>query len=159
MINIEKHVSSLNLSQYLKDKKIEQESLYYWIKSLNPTSEYHLSMKRGFDSNYHANDMISAFTSDELFDLIPYRITLNRNEPFNTFRIRMEQCLICEDENEGFKKVFLINYYCDSTEATGENAWLVRKLLPHKIYDTQLSNCLARLLVELYEKNYVKIIA
>lgn len=69
------------------------------------------------------------FSLEDLFNMLPARITLKEGEPFNSFRLRIEKALLYNDIEDQIIPSFLANYFCDSTECTGENAWLVRQLI------------------------------
>ena len=79
-------------------------------------------------------------TTDELMTLLPSRITLSESENyfFNSFTLIIKKSFIIKEaiiieSNSNLKKseVYIINYECDSTSLSGEDAWL-RRLLFNK---------------------------
>lgn len=145
-MNLENQVASLPLSKDLKELGIKQISFLYWNKE-NKLKIY--PEKKYINLLYN----ISAFTASELIDLLPNRITLKEGEPFNSFKIRIEKSFfvkgerLLEPETIFTIPSYIINYYCDSTECTGENAWLQRQLFPHNIWDENFCNALAKTLI------------
>ena len=155
-MNIKKEVCSVELATELKKLGVKQDSIYYYLPPLlsKKSKKYTIAMKDGFNLDYH-HDAISAFTATELCEMLPGRITILDNTPFNSFRFRLEQSIIVEKEK--VIPVYLANYRCDSTECTGENAGLERTLLPHNIYGSNFANCFAKLLIKLIEDEVIKI--
>lgn len=165
-MNIESQVTSLELSKKLKELNIEQLSIFYWYKEnvlkLYPEKKY---------INLLYN--ISAYTASELISLLPSRITLKEGEPFNSFILCIKKFKKVKEENDPldvwknpeicagkllfteFIPAYSINYECDSTECSGEDAWLRRYLFEHNIYDDNLSNALAKTLIFLTENKLI----
>ena len=145
-------VCSFELAKRLKKLGIKQESLFYWIKEVDPYIWYN---PKNF--NYPMTTVkwfYSAYTTAELGELIPVNITLDESHaPFENFRINLTKARLFETE---LKVNYLLNYKCDTTETAGEHAWLSRGLLEHNIYDTNLANAMAKMLIYLTENNLLK---
>lgn len=151
---LESEVCSLESAMRLKELNIERESIFVW--------EYYDDKCHGVKfipyavlPNYFNNvNLYPAFTASELISLLPHRITLKEGKPFNSFTIYIKKSVIVTDaetDNPIIKYIYIINYECDSTEATGENAWLKRSLFPHNIWDENFSNALAKTLIYLMD--------
>ncbi|HMG15027.1 MAG TPA: hypothetical protein VK590_06255 [Saprospiraceae bacterium] len=158
----EEQVVSLELSKRLKELGVKQESLFYWIKSyefkeLNYNSYDLLYIKNEdfiYSTSLDADIMYSAFTTSELLALLPYSVDIKINEPFNFFRFQMIKSFVVKDESLKPIFVYIVNYYCNSTEIEGENAWL-RRSLTNNFHDENPSNALAKMLIFLIENNLV----
>jgi|SRR6267154_4241063 len=161
-MNLESQVCSLELSKRLCELGVKNEPLFFWYKGYKdkPFCDYH---EQGCIHQDYPNPEIicSAFTISELLELLPHRITIKENEPFNSFKLNIEKSFIIDDEiiklNEPIKTsfIYVVNYYCDSTECNGEDAWLRRLLCKHP-YDRNASDALAKMLIQLIENGYVK---
>ena len=152
-MNLEDQVCSFELAKQLKELGVKQESLFYRFDH-----ECHTYLFCKYYEQYspHVNLNIeegyASFTASELIELLPHRITLKEGEPFNSFRLRIEKSFVVE---EGLIIIYLINYFCDSTECTGENAWLQRGLFQHNIWANNFCNALAKTLIYIIENKYL----
>jgi hypothetical protein len=52
-------------------------------------------------------------------------------------------------------ETYIINYECDSTACSGEEAWLRRTLFTHNIWDENFCNALGKTLIHIHE-SYLK---
>lgn len=109
-MELEKQVCSLENAIKLQELGIKQDSLFYWTLG---GVVYKSEMPFFTDSNY------SVFTASELFELIPQRIILNENEPFNSFIFNMDITRIFTDDK--LVKVFSVNYICDTVDCNDQN--------------------------------------
>lgn len=155
-MNIENQVCSLELAKKLKNLGVKQESIFSYMKKedgrIFVTSSYGCNC--WVELPYEAVDPIAAFTSAELAELLPNHVTTLTNEPFNNFRINISK-FISVQENEAFNN-FIINYWCDTTEVTGEIAFFTRKLTSN-IYDINLANAMAKMLIYLLENKIMEL--
>lgn len=146
---IDKHVCSLALAMKLKELGISKESLCYYL-NIDGEGKYYIYYAEYTPEEFeYQGDPIPAFTASELLDMLPNTITLKENEPFSNFRLKIIKSIIVQDNNP--ISTYIINYYCDSTEIGGGNAWLERKLISKSIYDPNLSNTTAKMLIYLIE--------
>jgi hypothetical protein len=94
-----------------------------------------------------------------LMDILPNRITIQEGLPFNSFLLRIQKSFIVKDlistekGNIKTQTIYIANYHCDSTEGSGSDAWLERKLLLKNIWDVKFLDCLAKLLLKLIQDN------
>lgn len=147
-MDIEQQVCSLELAEKLKELCIKQESYFYYGRnSLTETVEV-----GHYSQHWPAN--ISAFTAPELGDILPNHITTIENEPFNNYRICLTK-FYSVSEKQTINN-YIINYECDSTEIHGENAWL-RRRLTNNIYDPNLANAMAKMLIYLIENKIITV--
>ena len=152
-MNLESQVTSLELSKKLHELGVKQESLFYWYKDNNEwLLDYNERLLIEFRENY------SAFTASELLELLPHRITIKENEPFNNFTLYIKKSFIVKEtiKFDSMITTYIINYECESTECRGENAWLKRQLFTHNIWDENFSNALAKILIFLIENEIIK---
>jgi hypothetical protein len=150
---LKNQVCSPKLAEKLKELGISQNSLFYYLAQDYSPFDYELRVKDSFDEIYYKY-AISTFTSTELMEILPRRITLKENEPFNNFGLRIEKSLIVLDNNKIITTYFC-NYYCDTTEVAGEDAWFARTLLNPNIYDQKFPDSLAKILIKLKEEGYI----
>ena len=148
-MNIEKQVCDFEYAKRLDELGVKQDSYFSYVK-LNDNK---ISI---WQSDKLNNRICYAFTASELFDILPHRITLIEDEPFNTFRLQINKSFVCEDMHNKLKYTYIINYYCDSTAYTGESAWLGRALFNHSIWDESLANASAKVLIHIIENGYIK---
>lgn len=156
---IENHVCSLVIAKKLKDLGMKQESLFFYFSYENPlmgfvtedkvTEDYWVINSHSDKFSQSYDWKISAFTASELLDMLPNTVTIKELEPFDNYRLEIKKSLIYE--NEKINNKYSINYYCDTTESHGENAWFSRRLTPSPIYDTNLANAAAKMIIYLIE--------
>jgi len=152
-MKIEDKVCSLELSKKLLTLGVEQNSFFYWVH--NGHEKYEVIPKIIFDAECNPNYKIcDAFMASELLTFIPNNVKLKNCEPFDNYRIFITR-FNSVDENMKIANNFIVNYECDSTEATGENAWLRRKLTSN-IFDPNLANALATMLIYILENGVVE---
>src|SRR6267154_521832 len=98
-MNLESQVCSLELSKRLCELGVKNEPLFFWYKGYKdkPFCDYH---EQGCIHQDYPNPEIicSAFTISELLELLPHRITIKENEPFNSFKLNIEKSFIIDDE-------------------------------------------------------------
>jgi hypothetical protein len=92
-----------------------------------------------------------AFTATELGELLPNSVLKPELAPFDNYRLTIRK-FISVDEKMNHTNNFMINYECDSTEMEGAEAWLIRKLALN-IYEPNLANAMAKMLIYLVENN------
>lgn len=140
---IEDQVCSLELSKKLYELGVKQESNFYYSFTI-AGKRYLLD----YLENNEKFSSFSAFTAAELLEILPNYVTTKYNEPFNNFRIVITKFISVE--NNSPVNNFSIMYECDSTAATGAEAWL-RRSLTKAIYSPNLANALAEMLIYLVE--------
>jgi|SRR5579872_1445008 hypothetical protein len=143
-------VINLLLAQQLKELGIEQKSLFYWEylneKAYGLKYMIHTVCPRDKEGFKH----FSAFTSDELIDLLPSFVDTKKGEPYNIF------CL--EVHKRSAKNIqYCVKYICDTQGVDRYGAFAKVTFTNRNIYDENLSNALAKMLILLIEENlYVK---
>ena len=172
-MNLESEVVSLRYAKRFKDAGIFQESSPLnwveaaWTYEINTSLEKKVTetkTKLVFGDLRMITDRYGDWTAPTigvLLDWLPQRITLlpdNANggegNPFNSFRLRIEKCLIEKDGE--FQTHYVANYRCDSTGLAGEDAWIERTLFQHNVHDVKLADCLAELILQLIESEFIK---
>lgn len=168
-MNLESQVCSLGLAKRLKELGVDQESYFFWIDlSIKPI----LFHAENDDCNQHSGpgnvtwlklkkkegNAYSAFTVAELLELLPHRINIKENEPYNSFRFRLEKGIWVKNidnvEQLHFDTIYIANYYCDTTSQ--EMSWMY-KALSKNFTDENCSNALAKMLVYLIENKLMEI--
>ncbi len=164
---IENLVISYEISKKLYELGVKQDSFYYWEIGCSEFSDngepviinshFHnkITGEWGDCHLYHKNEIYSAFLSSELGDILPNCITTKYGSPFNNYRIAISKFISIKDGKQNNN--YIVNYECDSTLMSGEEAWLRKKLIS-TIYDPNLSNAMAKMLIHLIESNLVKIV-
>lgn len=153
-MNLEKQVCSLELAKKLLTLGVNQNSIFVWEYYDDQCHAVKYIPYAIYPDNINNFKIYSAFTAAELFELLPQWVNTNKDEPFNHFRFRVERAHICKDDTiESLSSHFICNYYCDSTECSGENAFFQRKLILHNFYSENLADCLAQMLIYLIENN------
>jgi hypothetical protein len=163
-VNIEDQVVSLELSKQLKEIGIKQKSLFWHRTNVGNDENIKLVHCIGL-YGIEDDETWSAFTASELIEILPNSIFIKEQEPFGNFRFRLDKRLIVAESNPdnlipkldkiNVRNIYNVNYYCDSTECSGENAWIERKLL-RNINDEKLTDSLANLIIQLHESGYLK---
>lgn len=141
-MKIEDQLCSLELSIKLKEIGIEQTSSFFWISSENP-KRWWLHADNKFAVPFHPNH-VSAFTVAELMYLIPARIDINKNEPFNVFSFALYKSAALNIQ-------YIASYRCDTYS---EIDVMQPKLNRHNIFDEKLADCLAKTLIWIHENGY-----
>lgn len=162
-MNLEKEVCALEYSKRLKELGVNHDSLYSYILSeyqvINgKASENQIVLTYSNVSN--SPNKWNAYTSAELFQIIPYFIDTKNNEPFNCFRFMMTRHLIVEKNEFPITPniVFRVNYHCETMEGNQDPyQFIPLRLIQKPIYDINLANCLAKLLIYLLEEGFITI--
>lgn len=146
---LEDQVCSVELSKKLKELGIQPKNYFEWLYD-SYTGQWEVS------PTFKNQLGLSAFTVVELLSLLPNIIDTRMNEPFNNFRLSIEKFIIHEGVDYFPLDAYKIAYYCDSTDLTGEDAFL-RRSLTSTIYDKNPANALAKMLIYLIENNLMKL--
>jgi len=106
MNNLEKHVTSLELSKRLKELNLKQESEFYWVapKSTMPNGKIgNFELKNIHIKNINTNYYVyySAFLSSEIGEMLPFNVEFGLNYP-NT---HSSDCIVCLGKDDP-------RYYC-----------------------------------------------
>jgi hypothetical protein len=169
-MNLESQVCSLEYAKRLLELGIKQNSLFYWADgSIVISTELDLLLDNGkvrstsfVNNSWPDQDILcisSAFNASELGEILPNVITTKEQEPFNNYRICITKFYSVnkhENYEERLINNYIVNYECDSTEIHGENAWL-RRRLTNNIYDPNLANAMAKMLIYLIENKLMEI--
>lgn len=137
-MRIEDQVTSLEIAKKLKELGVKQESVFCYANENIILTHREVTKQ---DQSW------SAFTASELITMIPHMIDTKQNEPFNNFRFNMQIAMIHIDGE--FKKCYLLNYHCDSWAP--EEPFFIKTLFQPNIYDPNLSEAIAKLLIYLIE--------
>lgn len=140
-------ISSLDLSIKMKENGVKQESMLYWVYGWDGEKDklgYFLWRSKKFGLQ-DWEEVYSAFTSDELMEMLPACINTGKNEPFNYFYLVLQKRTAPNIR-------YILNYNCDTHEG---NEYFPRILIPHNIYDSNLANCLAKSLLWVKENGYL----
>ena len=147
-------VCSLYLAKKLEDLGINKETLFYYL-NIDGEGKYYVYFNEHMPEECeYEGDPISAFTSSELGNLLPNCIIKPDQTPFDHYRLVIRK-FISVNEDMTPTNNFIVNYECDSTEVEGVNAWLTRKLNTN-IYDKNLSNAMAKMLIYLLENGFLE---
>ena len=146
-------VCSLEFAQQLKELNIKQESSF-WYKRLIPEKgstyfapEWKLSLYG--QSTTDDYEYISAFTASELMEVLPHRITIKENAPFNSFRLIIRKILIVPKDTP--IENYSINYDCDTIDPNDKFTFMPSLLFQHSIFDPNFVNAIAKTLIYLIE--------
>ena len=151
-MDLENKVTNLELSKKLRELGIEQKSLFYWeyyssgvyVINYYTEIEHIKSVPEHFEVQFY-----SAFTSDELMDLLPCYVDTNKIEPYNYFGLQVHK-------RSATNIQYIVKYICD-TQGTDRYGNMSDISLNKNIYDENLANALAKMLICLHEeKLYVK---
>lgn len=159
---IESQIVSLDLSKQLDALGIKSKSVFLW--------EYYNDeiyaakffpyavIPDQFDIEKNRVKIYQAYTVGDLLAMIPRRITLPKNEPYNSFCFNMKKSFIVKgmDGTELLKQVenYIVNYYCDT--ASEETAWLYCPM-GENFSDINPANALAKMLINLIENKLIEI--
>ncbi len=148
-------ICSLDLAKRLNELGFEKPCTFYYLPSLNhPSKKPSIGMKGSFNEEYH-HDAIPAYTSSELMDFLPHRITIQANEPFNSFRLLIRKILIVPKDEP--VEHYLINYDCDTIDPNDKLQWIPSLLFPHSIHDENFANAIAKTLIYEIEYKLIKL--
>jgi len=149
-MKLEAQVCSLEAGKKLKEIGVNQESFFYWHYPVYQREDFKweiTTMHKIFYENMER--CISAFTAAELLQLLPVHVDIKEDEPFNGYRMVINRFYLY-NQQEKMVPAFIVNYECDSCETTGPDAFIKRKLI-RNIYDENLANVLANMLIYLVE--------
>lgn len=152
-MDLKNKVVNLEIAKHLKELGIEQKSIIKWLKWIPKKgcsyteNEWKLSFYRGTEGKY---EWISAFNSDELMDLLPSFIDTKKGEPYNNFGLEIYK--------RSAKNIqYIVKYVCDTMGVDRYGSLAKVTLTNRNIYDENLSNAIAKMLILLIEENlYVK---
>lgn len=160
-------ICSLELAKRLKELGVKQDSLFYYqnnpynngkdcidlmIKEWRDENGENVIMNSEYGNDDHPK--YPAFTVSELGEMLPNCMFKPELAPFDNYGLSIKK-FISVDEKMNHTNNFTINYECDSTEMQGAEAWLTRKFSIN-IYDPNLSNALAKMLIYLLENGLLK---
>lgn len=157
-MRIRDEVCSQPLANKLKELGMKQSSLFYWIKGVDTKigpKFWAITSVDHFEDGIKGSDCMhcSAYTSDELLNIIPAHVLLPENHPvhpapFNSFFLTFSKRSTCNIQWIG-------NYHSDTMRP--EDVPFGRKMIPHNIYDEKLSDFSAKLLIYLIENELVRL--
>jgi hypothetical protein len=149
-MDLKSKVVNLVLAEKLKELSVEQKSLFYWEylneKAYSLKYFIHSVCPRDADGFKH----FSAFTSDELMDLLPCFVDTKKGEPYNNFWLEVHK--------RAAKNIqYAVKYICDTQGIDRYGSLATATFTSRNIYDENLANALAKMLILLIEENlYVK---
>lgn len=167
-MNLEDQICSLEYAKRLKELEVKQKSLFYYqnqpsndgindivisIKEIISTNNGN-SIMNTYSMDEFDEPIYSAFTVAELGEMLPNCILKPDSAPFDNYRLTIRK-FISVDEKMNYTNNFITNYECDSASIHGADAWLTRRLFLN-IYDSNLSNAMAKTLTYLLENGLIK---
>ena len=156
-MNLEKQVTSLELSKELKNLGINQESLFYWhnLDSIPSIICSHWYPERSGDF------FVSAFTMAELLHLLPMHITIKGDEPFDNYRLQITSSVVVKNpEHIDPVRTTIVNYRCDAISMENKETILAGALgryLSKNMWDENPADALAKMLIYLMENNFMDV--
>lgn len=153
-------VVTLEYAKRLRDLNVCQDSPFLWIEApwkyeINTNLEKCVVETKvelvfgAYANNQNVIEKWPAPTVGMLMAWMPQYVTLKKDEPFNNFRFRLEKGYLLKENEILPHSHYIANFRCDSTEVHGEDAWMERLLFQHNQYDTNLADCLAKVIIEL----------
>ena len=148
-MNLEEQVISLDYARKLALLGVKQESIFKFSFSMINARKDCYDIVRHTSLEIMKGDY-SAFTTNELFDILPAVIDTKKDEPFNKFHMHLVKRNIKNIE-------YILNYYCDTQQYKKDgDPFFLPNLIQNNIYDEKLPDALAKLLIALIEMEYVK---
>jgi hypothetical protein len=152
-LSVESNCINLELAKELHKLNVPQNSLFYWEYLDENTYGIKFVPYCVTPRNSHPFKHYSAFTSDELIQLLPALIiTSEEYAPFNNFWLQIAK------RNTNHIQ-YIANYYCDTytaEEMVSIHPLNFRTLLKNNIHDEKFVNMLAKLLIGLTNNGYIK---
>ncbi len=147
-------VVSLELAKRLKELGVKQDSLFYYC-NIDGQGVYYIYYNEAFPEDFeYEGDPVSAFSVSELGEMLPNCILKPELALFDNYLLTIKN-LISVGEEINYTDSFMIKFECDSTETQGADGWLTRKLSMN-VYDPNLSNAMAKMLILLLENGLIK---
>ena len=168
-MNLEQQCISLEYAKRLKELNVNQESLFYYADDsivcsvdmdllLDTGKVRSMSYINNSWPDQDIDELYSAFTASDLLELLPHRINTKENEPFNSYRLRVEKGIWCLDSesstNIRLTEFYSVNYYCDTTSQKMD--WMF-KSLTNNVTDENCANALAKMLIFLIESDLLNV--
>lgn len=159
----ENQVCSLELAKKLKALGIKQDAYFCYVQ-YGVVDDYDHEQIVGtllgvVAAELHDDNasciISSAFTAAELGQILPNNIVLPDGEPFDNYKLYINK-FNSVNQDRSINNNYIINYECDSTAVTGEEAWLRRRLTVN-IYDPNLADAMAKMLIYLIENKLMEI--
>jgi hypothetical protein len=160
-MNLEDKVCSLELAMRLNELGVKHDSYFWYGKIIDPLfkrdkdnalfTQCHWEWNEG--SSYYKE--YSAFIAAELGEILPNRVNTINDDPFNSYCLVIRKFYTVDNERNATNN-YIVNYECDTSGITGENACFVRKLTKN-IFDPNLANAMAKMLIFLIENNLIKL--
>jgi hypothetical protein len=150
-MDLKDQVISLEYAKHLKELGVKQKSLFYWEyfneNAYSVIFVTYTACPRDIEPLQH----FSAFTSDELIDLLPCYIDTKRDEPFNSFWLEIHKRVAKNIQ-------YCVKYICDTAGMDRFGNLSSVAFGNRNIHDENLSNALAKMLIYLINENiYVKV--
>ncbi len=153
-MDLKDKVINFGLAEQLKDLGIDHnKSLFSWIKH-DYQKKYHVGFTRityeGLIQDRNGLQQYPAFTSDELMDLLPSFIDTKKGEPYNNFGLEVYKRTVKNIQ-------YIVKYVCDTHGVDRYGSLAKVTFTNRNIYDENLANALAKMLILLIEENlYIK---
>lgn len=143
-------VISKQLAEQLKELGIKQESQSYWVKLNDKNGLCYSTLASVFNNDKNVEEIYSAFNSDELMDLLPSFIDTKKGEPYNNFGLEVYKRTVKNIQ-------YIVKYVCDTHGVDRYGSLAKVTFTNRNIYDENLANALAKMLILLIEENlYIK---
>lgn len=146
-MKIEDQVCSLELAKILKELGVPQKSIFVWEYFDDNCYGIKFIPYAVVTDQFNKLELYAAFTSGELGRLLPNTVDIKKDEPFNFFRLNISKFISINDEMKHINN-FIVNYDCEVVEFSAP----FRKLNKN-IYDPNLANAMAKMLIHLIENN------
>lgn len=152
-MKLEDQICSLELAKKLKELYVGYKSIYcyFYSKRMDRTfGEFH-----SYIDNYdRREDFIEfvcyGYTVSELMDLLPTFIIIDSLSPHD--------CFYLEVHKRTYENIrYCAKYVCSSMDGKEVDNPLFQRHCPAKSHDSNLADCLAKLLIYLIEKEHVKL--
>lgn len=147
MLDIEDQVCSPELARKLKNIGVKQDSQCAWY--FDVMGRPNLIKANLIDTE--AENRCAAFSAAELGEFLPNIVTTKHDEPFNNYRLIIQRFITIQFD--GRINNYVINYECDSFS---EEQMPGKKLIKN-IYNKNLANAMAEMLIKLYENKELKV--
>ncbi len=151
-MKLEDQVCALEYSKRLVELGVKPISLFNWTRYEHRV-EYSVNyLALLFYNNF--SEIYPAFTVAELGEMLPNSVALVGAEPFENYRISIAKFHSVNEERIATNN-YIVNYLCDTVCADGTAMFQTR--LIKNIYDPNLANAMAKMLIYLIENKLIEV--
>lgn len=153
-MKLEEIVCSLEYAKRLKELGFEKENSYFKFRCYDKSEGIENGYHEAVRNNYKVigKNEYSAYTASELLEFLPKNVELHSLDAFNNYRFNLTRSCVLDDETK-IIDTYIINYHCD-TSYIGD---LSPRLLCKNIWDKNLCNALAKMLIYLIENKLIEV--